>query len=63
MSEQQPIQLLGFYVAGLLCLGLAIVKLTAGEAMVVVESPAAVLDHGGPQRALYSDRICVAPFR
>jgi hypothetical protein len=25
-----------------------------GEAMVVVESPAAVVDHGGPQRALYS---------
>ena len=35
----------------------------AGEAMVVVESPAAVLDHGGPQRALYSGGICVAPFR
>ena len=25
--------------------------------MVVVESPAAVLDHGGPQRALYSGGI------
>ena len=35
----------------------------SGEAMVVVESPATVLDHGGPQRALYRGGICVAPFR
>jgi hypothetical protein len=32
------------------------------EAMVVVESPAALVDHGGPQHALYSGGIVWLPF-
>jgi hypothetical protein len=52
----------GFWIFGFLSVVLAVLKLTGGGVLVVVEGDAAIAGISGPQRAVYSDRLYMLPL-